>query len=98
MRLILTIQDVKTKEGLTRGLFGTLNVSKPDKNGVYDKKHNQSFMCNLNEIKGLPKIVRNIQVSVLGLKYQGDRKKENEKKVSKKRVVKTKSRRKADKV
>lgn len=93
MRMTITIQDVNTKDGLTRGVFGTLNISKPTKDGKYDKASDINFVCNVNEIRGLPKIVRNIQVSVLGLKYEADKKK----KLNEKRKIAQKSR-KANKI
>jgi len=96
MKLILTIQDVKTKEGLMQAVFGTLNVSIPDEKGKYDNKKDINFVTNVKEIKGLPKIVRNIQVEALALKNQERLKKINEKN---KRVTKVaKKNRKANKV
>lgn len=97
MKLTLTIQDVKTKEGLMQAVFGTLNVSIPDEKGKYDNKKDINFVTNIKEIKGLPKIVRNIQVEALALKNQERLKKINDKKVTKKRSAK-KSSRKTNKV
>lgn len=79
MRLILTIQDVKLKdaEEVTRMIFGTLNVETPDKDGLYDKKKAINFTMPLDNVRGLKKIVRNIQVEALHLK-QAERRKGRE--------------------
>lgn len=76
MRLILTIQDVKLKDTdeLKQMIFGNLNVSVPSAEGVYDNKKNINFVMPLEDIRGMKKIVRNIQVSALALKQQERRK------------------------
>lgn len=85
MKLTLTIQDVKGPEGLFKGVFGTLNVSAPDSKGVYSKKEDINFTAPIDNIKGLAKIVRNIQVEILAAKHEERMKKLNEKrKVAKK--------------
>lgn len=70
MKLTLTIQDVKLKDtgDLVQMVFGTLNASAPDKDGTYDRKKNINFTVPLDNIKGLRKISRNIQVEALKLK------------------------------